>query len=216
MSRRRTCEIICRGNHITHFANGYPTIELIDRGEIKPDRKGRKDEGVIALQIHSAKEKFRVKFRKLFIKEFTDNYGEAERIFNGRNLDGWNVPSADKDCWAASPVQRDDRGRLKVPGTLVCDGRGKQRLTLTRDHGPSYIFRCQVKCDAWRPSEDSPYREVAGWNLIEVEVRNGKPHLEYNGQPRGDLPIPIVEGKIALPSDIAAEYRNFVLITIEG
>ena len=209
------CDIICRGNHIAHFANGFPTVEYIDRDNKTEDRKRRNDDGVIALQIHSAKEKFRVRFRELFIKEFTDSYGDAQRIFNDRNLDGWTVPAADKDSWATSPVQRDDRDRLKVPGALVCDGSGKQQLTLTMDHGPSYIFRCQVKCGAWKPSDDAPYREVAGWSLIEVEVRNGKPHLEYNGQPRSDLPTPIAAGKIALPSDIAAEYRNLVLIPID-
>ena len=208
------CDIICRGNHIVHFANGYPTIEYIDRDEITPDRKRRNDDGIIALQIHSAKDKFRVRYRNLWIKEFADKFGEAQRVFNDRDFDGWRTPAGESTCWMAHAALRDERGRLKEFSSLICDGTGRQPLALEADHGPSYVFRCQVKSDDWKPGEDAPYRDVAGWSLLEVEVRNGKPRVEFNGRVRTDLPVPVAAGKVALPSDVKAEYRNLVLIPI--
>ncbi len=209
------CDIICRGNHIAHFVNGYPTIEYIDRDEKKPDRKHRNDEGVIALQIHSA-DAFRVQYRKLFVKQFNDQFGDAQRVFNDRNFEGWNVPTDAADNWSARPVQRDDRGRLKGFGSLSCKGNGEQPLILTIEHGPSFVFRCQVKCDSWKPSQHAPFRDVAGWSLLEVVVRDGAARLEFNGEPRADIPAPVHTGRIALPSNIAADYRNLTLIPIEA
>lgn len=40
--------IICKGNHIQHYLNGYQTVDLIDN-----DPKGRMMEGILALQIHA-------------------------------------------------------------------------------------------------------------------------------------------------------------------
>lgn len=85
---------------------------------------------------------------------------------------------------------------------------------LAVDHGPAFLFRCQVKTDAWKPGEKAPFRGVDGWNLLEVTVRDGKAAVEYNGEPRKDVPAPVAGGKLALPGDASAEYRNFVLIPI--
>jgi hypothetical protein len=38
--------------------------------------------------------------------------------------------------------------------------------------------------------------------------------VELNGEPRADLPPLVSSGKVALPSHVAAEYRNLVLIPI--
>ena len=40
--------IICKGNHVRHYLNGYQTVDLIDN-----DKAKRCDEGILALQIHS-------------------------------------------------------------------------------------------------------------------------------------------------------------------
>ena len=40
--------IICKGNHIQHYLNGYQTVDVIDN-----DPKNRLMEGILALQIHS-------------------------------------------------------------------------------------------------------------------------------------------------------------------
>jgi hypothetical protein len=205
-------DIICRGNHNTHFVNGYPTVEFIDRDEKTADRKRRNDEGVIALQVHSDKKGFRVRFRDLSLKQYADSFGDAVRIFNDLNLDGWNAPADSKDAWTAVALERDASGKLKGFGKLSCKGSAKQPLVLAMAHGPSYVVRYQVKTDTWKTSEKAPFRDVDGWNLLEVTVRDGKASLEFNGEARADIPLPIADGKIALPSNVAADYRNVVLI----
>ena len=207
-------DIICRGNHLMHLANGYPTIEYIDRDEKSADRKRRNDEGVLALQVHSA-DAFRVRYRNLAIKQFDDTFGDALRVYNDKDLDGWKMPGDGADCWTAKASEYDDRGRLKAFGYLACNGKGNQPLTLTTRPGASFIFRCQVKGDAWKPRDDSLFRAVAGWSLLEVTVRNGKASVELNGEVRTDLSAPIRDGQLALPSDVNAEYRNLICIPVE-
>ena len=50
--------IICQGNHVTHYLNGFQTMELIDDDRVTnpddpADRKGSIREGILALQIHA-------------------------------------------------------------------------------------------------------------------------------------------------------------------
>lgn len=209
------CDIVCRGNHVTHFINGYPVVELIDRDEKTADRKRRNDDGVIALQAHGGGQGFRVRFRQLSLKQYTDTFSDAVRVFNDLDLDGWKVPADGKNCWTVKPAAPEPSGRSKNFGKLSCDGSGKQPLTLAA-HGPAFVFRCQVKTDAWKPVETAPFREVDGWNLLEVTVRDGKATLEFNGEARADIPLPVVDGKLALPSNVIAEYRNLVMIPLVG
>jgi hypothetical protein len=54
--------IIARGNYITHYLNGYQTIELIDE-----DPKAR-GEGVLALQIHAGPPML-VEFKDILLKK---------------------------------------------------------------------------------------------------------------------------------------------------
>jgi len=203
-------DVVCRGNHFSHFVNGYPVVEVIDRDDSTPDRRRRNDDGVIALQLHGGNgTEMRISFRELHLKTYTDRFGDAVRVFNGADLDGWKAPAGEK-AWAVKPEEKDKAGRVR----LVCDGSGKQPLVLAAEHGPAFLFRCQVKTDAWKPGEKAPFRGVDGWNLLEVTVRDGKAAVEYNGEPRKDVPAPVAGGKLALPGDAAAEYRNLVLIPI--
>ena len=87
---------------------------------------------------------------------------------------------------------------------------------LLAEHGPSYLFRCQVKSDRCKSTEKAPFRPVDGWSLLEATVLGGKANVELNGEPRSDIPTPIAAGKIALPGDVAAEYRNLVIIPINA
>ena len=208
------CDVVCRGNHLTHFINGYPVVEYIDRDETTADRKRRNDDGVIALQIHGGKgTEMRVSFRELHLKTYADAFGDAVRVYNDTDLDGWKPPEGEK-AWSAKPAARDPNGRLRAFGKLVCDGTGKQPLTLTTAHGPSFVFRCQVKTDAWKPGDKAPFKGADGWNLMEATVRDGKTRIEVNGEERTDVPPPVAGGKVALPGTVAAEYRNLVLIPI--
>lgn len=79
--------IICRGNHIVHYLNGYQTIEMIDE-----DIKGRLLQGKLALQIHTGPPMI-VDFKDIRIKRLIENYGETVRLFNGQDLQGWTFSS---------------------------------------------------------------------------------------------------------------------------
>lgn len=209
------CDVVCRGNHVAHFINGYPVVEYIDRDKKTADRKRRNDDGVIALQLHGGKGTgLRVRFRELHLKRYADRFGDAVRVYNDSSLGGWKVLPGGKDCWKATPVLRDKGGRARGFGKLSCSGSGKRPLVLTTAHGPSFIFRCQVKTAAWKASEKAPFRGVDGWDLLEVTARDGKAAVELNGEPRKDVPAPVAGGKVALPGEVAAEYRNLVLIPI--
>jgi hypothetical protein len=207
-------DVVCRGNHLTHFVNGYPVVEYIDRDEASADRKRRNDDGVIALQLHGGKgTDLRVRFRELYLKAYADRFGDAVRLYSDTDLDGWKRPPGDR-AWAAKAAERDSQGRVRGFGTLVCDGTGKGPLALAGEHGTAFVFRCQVKTDSWKPGDRASFKGVDGWNLLEVTVRDGTAAVEYNGEPRKDVPPPVAGGKLALPGDVAAAYRNLVLIPI--
>ncbi|MFQ6097585.1 MAG: family 16 glycoside hydrolase, partial [Armatimonadota bacterium] len=90
--------IIAQGNYLRHYLNGYPTMALIDNDRLTDpddpnDRKGAAREGLLALQIHAGPPMV-VEFKDIRIKRLKSNYGNAIRLFNGKDLDGW-VPSSD-------------------------------------------------------------------------------------------------------------------------
>jgi hypothetical protein len=208
-------DVVCRGNHLSHFINGYPVVEYIDRDDSTADRKRRNDDGIIALQLHSGNgTDMRVSFRNLFLKTYSDRFGDAVRAFNDTDLAGWTVPKGET-AWAVKPAAREPNGRLRGFGRLVCDGTGKQPLVLAGAYGLEFLFRCQVKTGVWKPSEKAPFRPVDDWSLLEATVRAGKARVEYDGMPRADIPAPVAGGKLTLPADVAAEYRNLVFLPID-
>jgi hypothetical protein len=90
--------IIAQGNYLRHYLNGYPTMALIDNDRLTDpadpnDRKGAAREGLLALQIHAGPPMV-VEFKDIFLKQLKSNYGNATRLFNGSDLEGW-VPSSD-------------------------------------------------------------------------------------------------------------------------
>ena len=91
--------ITCRGNHVVQVLNGRQTIELIDR-----DEKRRCMEGVLALQIHAGPP-MRVEFKDIRLKQLDAAYGEADFLFNGKDLSGWTYSEpGQKDAWSARQV----------------------------------------------------------------------------------------------------------------
>jgi len=98
--------IICRGNHIIHYLNGYQTVELIDNDRVTnpndpKDNKGSSREGLIALQIHVGPPMI-VEFKDISLKLIDEKqYGDAQLIFNGQNLDEWtpNAGSGKANLW---------------------------------------------------------------------------------------------------------------------
>jgi len=119
--------IICRGNHLIHLLNGYQTIEMIDN-----DPEGRAMEGILALQIHAGPPMV-VEFKDIRVKHLKANYGEAIRLFNGENLDGWTFSSDNqKDTWSVKD------------GVLALTGRPAGYIRTKADY-TNYVLRLQFR-----------------------------------------------------------------------
>jgi len=119
--------IICRGNHIVHYLNGFQTIEMIDN-----DARERSLEGVLALQIHAGPPMV-VEFKNIWLKPLPANFGMSRRLFNGVNLDGWTGSDEDqRKAWTAKD------------GILATSGSPSGYLR-TVDDFTSYILRLQVR-----------------------------------------------------------------------
>jgi hypothetical protein len=87
--------IIAQGNHLLHYLNGYPTIELVDNDRVTDpddpkDRRGAAREGVLALQIHAGPPMV-VEFKDIRIKHLKPEYGDAVVLFNGRDFEDWII-----------------------------------------------------------------------------------------------------------------------------
>lgn len=119
--------IIARGNHVIHILNGYQTVELIDN-----DPVGRCMEGVLALQIHVG-DPMLVEYKDIYIKELKAEYGEARRLFNGTNLDGWTYSGDNQEgVWSVKD------------GVLHNAGKPRGYLRTTEDY-TNYVFRMQFR-----------------------------------------------------------------------
>ena len=119
--------IICRGNHVMHYLNGYPTVELIDN-----DPRGRLLEGILALQIHAGPPML-VEFKDIRLKALKETYSDAIRLFNGKDLAGWSVSSDNQqDAWSVKD------GVLATSGTPVGYLRTEKEFT-------NYVLRLQLR-----------------------------------------------------------------------
>jgi hypothetical protein len=119
--------IICRGNHVMHYLNGFPTIELIDN-----DPNGRLLEGILALQIHAGPPML-VEFKDIRLKVLTDSYAPAIRLFNGKDLTGWGFSSDNqKEAWSVN------EGILATRGNPV-------GYLMTEKEFTNYVLRLQLR-----------------------------------------------------------------------
>jgi len=129
--------IIARGNHIVHYLNGYQTIELIDDDRITDpddpkDRKGAAREGLLALQIHTGPPMV-VEFKDIRIKHLPENYGQAVRLFNGKDLSGWTFSSDRlKDTFGVKD------------GVMTNTGRPAGYIRTIKDY-TNYVLRLQLR-----------------------------------------------------------------------
>ncbi len=108
--------IIARGNHLMHYLNGYQTMELVDNDRTTDpkdaaDRKGRALEGLLALQIHAGP-RMTVEFKDIRLRQLQENYGEAVRLLDGEDLDGWTVSGdAMKGTFGVSDARMTNTGK---------------------------------------------------------------------------------------------------------
>ncbi|MHC4154844.1 MAG: 3-keto-disaccharide hydrolase [Planctomycetota bacterium] len=119
--------IISRGNHLVHILNGFQTIEMIDS-----DPKGRAMEGILALQIHTGPP-MTVEFKDIRIRHLADHFGEAQLLFNCKDLNGWTFSSDElKDTWSV----RD--------GVMANTGKPAGYIRTTDDY-TNYVLRLQFR-----------------------------------------------------------------------
>ncbi|MGB2866033.1 MAG: DUF1080 domain-containing protein [Sedimentisphaerales bacterium] len=139
--------IIAQGNHLKHYINGYQTMELIDNDRLTnpddpKDHKGAAREGILALQIHTGPPMI-VEFKDIRIKHLDEQYGDAQLVFNGKNLDEWttNTGSGQADKWVV--------GKANVspdnPKMLVAGDGGGEMINLTPKHGASRDIYSKAK-----------------------------------------------------------------------
>ena len=119
--------IICRGNHVMHYLNGYPTIELID-----DDPNGNLLEGILALQLHAGPPML-VEFKDIRLKTLKENYGPAIRLFNGEDLAGWGFSSdGQKEAWSVKD------------GVLATNGNPGGYIKTEKEF-TNYVLRLQLR-----------------------------------------------------------------------
>jgi len=139
--------IIAQGNHLKHYLNGYQTMELIDNDRLTnpddpKDRNGAAREGILALQIHAG-DPMIVEFKDIRVRHLDEKYGDAQLVFNGKNLDEWttNTGSGKGDKWVVGKASISPAD----PKMLVTkDGMGEM-INLTPEHGASRDIYSKAK-----------------------------------------------------------------------
>jgi len=131
--------IIAQGNHLKHYLNGYPMIELVDNDRVTDpddpkDRNGAAREGLLALQIHAGPPMV-VEFKDIRIKHLKPKYGDAVVLFNGKDLNNWVVKGdKEKSKWTVGiPAMSTENPKL-----LVNKGGEGAMINLASHHGESF------------------------------------------------------------------------------
>ena len=211
---------ICRGNHVIHVLNGYQTVELIDNhvNEKNPLRQ-RCMEGVLALQVHAGAP-MTVDFKDIRIKHLTENFGEARRLFNGTDLEGWSFDNdAAKAAWSVVPLDEGTpkpRRGSKLEATvnvLNCAGNadGLARVAVSETN---YILRYQKRAgDDRATGGDATLKPVLGWHTVEVRIDAKGTTVSADGI-TSNAETDSTQGRVVFPSNAAADYRNVVLIPL--
>jgi hypothetical protein len=168
--------IIAEGNHLKHYLNGYPTMELIDNDRLTDpddpkDRKGAAREGLLALQIHQGPPMV-VQFKDIRIKNLDPEYGDAELLFNGKDLDDWSVKSGKgSNKWVVGKAKMSEEN----PKMLVNKGAAGEMINLASKHGDSLdifskkkIGDCRIELQVMVPRGSNSGIYVMGEYEIQV------------------------------------------------
>ena len=170
--------IIAQGNHIVHFLNGHQTVELIDNDRVTDpdnpkDTKGAATEGLLALQIHQGPPMV-VQFKDIRIKNLEPKYGNAVLLFNGKNLNDWQVKAeSGKAKWEVGTAKMSSEN----PKLLVNanKGVGGEMINLASKHGDSLdIFSkakfgdCRIELQVMVPKGSNSGIYVMGEYEIQV------------------------------------------------
>jgi sugar phosphate isomerase/epimerase len=136
--------IIARGNQVIHYLNGFKTIELIDDDRVTnpddpKDRKGSIREGVLALQIHAGPPML-VEFKDIRVKHLDRDYGDAQLVFNGEDLDDWMTKDGPNEWTVGKAEVSEDNPKL-----LVAEEGTGEMINLTTEHGGSRDIYSKAK-----------------------------------------------------------------------
>ena len=119
--------ITCRGNHVMQELNGHLTVEMIDN-----DAEKRSLEGLLALQIHAGPPMV-VEFKDIRVKHLTEPYGEAIRLFNGKDMAGWTLSGDNqKNTWNVKD------------GALCTTGKPAGYIRTEKDYA-NFVLRVQLR-----------------------------------------------------------------------
>ena len=169
--------IIAQGNHLMHYLNGYPTMQLVDNDRVTnpndpKDRKGAAREGLLALQIHAG-DPMVVEFKDIRIKQLDSEYGDAVMLFNGKDLNDWAVKGdKEKSKWVVGTAEMSSEN----PKLLVNKGGdGGEMINLAARHGDSIdIFSneklgdCRIELEVMVPKGSNSGIYVMGEYEIQV------------------------------------------------
>jgi hypothetical protein len=168
--------IIAQGNHLVHYLNGYPMIELVDNDRVTnpddpEDRKGAPREGLLALQIHTGGPMV-VEFKDIRIRHIEPKYGDAVLLFNGRDLNNWQVKGdKEKSKWVVGKA----RMSTQDPKQLVAEKGHGEMINLAASHGDSIdIFArekfgdCRIELEVMVPKGSNSGVYVMGEYEIQV------------------------------------------------
>jgi len=175
--------IVCQGNHIAHYLNGYQTIELIDNDRpVNPDdpkdQKGSSRTGLLALQLHAGPP-MAVEYKDIRFRTIAPVYGDAVPIFNGRDLSEWQAKgdSGKANKWAVgkAKVSSGDPKQLeKVQGA-------GELINLTPAHGESQDLYsrakfgdCRIEVEVMVPQGSNSGVYVMGEYEVQVLDSYGK------------------------------------------
>ncbi len=210
--------IICQGNHVIHYLNGYQTIELIDNDRVTDpdeprDNKGAPRTGLLALQIHAGPPMV-VEFKDIQVKKVPPTYGDAVLAFNGRNLDEWttNARSGKANKWVVGKarVSSSDPKQLEV-----VEGTGEM-VNLTPEHGASQDIHskaelefgdCRIELEVMVPQGSNSGIYVMG--EYEVQVLDS-----YGRQRMGSGDMGAIYGGFAPPVNASkkpGEWQQYVI-----
>ena len=139
--------IIAQGNHLIHYLNGYKTMELIDNDRVTnpsdpKDLRGAARQGLLALQLHTG-DPMVVEFKDIRVKHLDEKYGDAQLIFNGKDLKEWSTKesSGKADKWVVGKAGiSPDNPRMLV----AKDGKGEM-INLSPEHGASRDIYSKAK-----------------------------------------------------------------------
>jgi hypothetical protein len=121
-------------------------MELIDDDRVAnpddpKDRKGAAREGLLALQIHAGPPML-VEFKDIRIRHLKPKYGDAVLLFNGRDLDNWQVKgSEEKSKWVVGKAKMSTQD----PKQLVAEKGHGEMVNLAARHGDSVDIFSEAK-----------------------------------------------------------------------